>query len=146
MTHHTEKAVATGNSTLALIRTLPYKCYGITSTKAWHLIFGLLLPKILCAYPAWWTGSQAILDRKNKMYLSALQWTSGLVKSTLLRKLHTVIQVPSLNLWLDYLSLFYAIWLPFSPPGHPIKSIPNIIKENKTIRTNLASPRLHYSF
>lgn len=123
ITHHTDKVIAKGNHTFAIIRTLQNNQYRKTFTVVRYFIFILLLQQILWASPAWWKCSPTTLDRLNKVNLPALRWATGLAKPTPLGNLYRVARAPTLNLLIDYLSLNYVIRLTFSPRIHQLRPI-----------------------
>jgi ribonuclease HI len=97
---------------------------GISTYIARHLILTLILPKMLWASPAWWTGADNILSPLVTAYHSAARWATGLPPSTRISNLLTCAHLPPLQTYLDYLSTKFAIRLLFLPTGHSLASLP----------------------
>lgn len=143
MTHHTDMAIAKGNCTLAMIRTLRPNHHGIMFTVAQHLIFSILLRQILWASPAWWTRSPTTLDRLNKVYLPALRWTTGLAKLNSPRKIVRSSTSPTPNT-LDELPLPHLFHLSNLFTNQPFTLNNHERNKQKKTQNSTTYPSLHY--
>jgi hypothetical protein len=121
---HAISAAAKGKSALSSLLFLRHGGNGISTYIARHLILTLILPKMLWASPAWWTGADNILSPLATAYHSAVRWATGLPPSTRISNLLTCAHLPPLNAYLDYLSTKFAIRLLFLPAGHSLAGIP----------------------
>jgi ribonuclease HI len=121
---HAISAAAKGKSALSSLLFLRHRGNGIPTYIARHLILTLILPKMLWASPAWWTGADYILSPLAAAYHSAVRWATGLPPSTRISNLLTCAHLPPLHIYLDHLSTRYAIRLLFLPAGHSLAGIP----------------------
>jgi ribonuclease HI len=121
---HTISAAAKGKSALSSLLFLRHGGNGISTYIARHLILTLILPKMLWASPAWWTGADNILSPLAAAYHSAARWATSLPPSTRFSNLLTCTHLPPLHIYLDYLSTRFAIRLLFLPAGHSLAGIP----------------------
>jgi ribonuclease HI len=124
---HAISAAAKGKSALSSLLFLRHRGNGISTYIARHLILTLILPKMLWASPAWWTGADNILSPLAAAYHSAARWATGLPPSTRISNLLTCVHLPPLHVYLDYLSTRFAIRLLFHPAGHSLAGIPTTL-------------------
>jgi ribonuclease HI len=121
---HSLAAASLGHQSLARVRFLRKKSWGISSHIAHHIIFTAVLPKMLWASPAWWNGTPQVLDPLSVVYHTAARWVTGLHYTSRITKLLTAACLPPLHLFLDYLSQLYAVRTCFLPEGHILTSTP----------------------
>jgi hypothetical protein len=121
---HAISAAAKGKSALSCLLFLRHGGNGISTYIARHLILTLVLPKMLWASPAWWTGADNILSPLATAYHSAARWATGLPPSTRISNLLTCAHLPPLQIYLDYLSAKFTIRLRFLPAGHNLTGLP----------------------
>jgi hypothetical protein len=121
---YTISVAAKGKSVLSSLLFLRHCGNGISTYIARHLILTLILPKMLWASPAWWTGTENTLSPLATAYHSAARWATGLPPSTRISNLLMCIHLPPLHIYLDYLSTKFAIRLLFLPAGHSLAGIP----------------------
>jgi hypothetical protein len=91
---HAISAAAKGKSALSSLLFLRHCGNGISTYIARHLILTLILPKMLWASPAWWTGADNILSPLATAYHSAARWATGLPPSTRISNLLTCAHLP----------------------------------------------------
>ena len=118
--HHTTMAMAKGNKTLGSLGFLRHQSHGIPTHIAHHLAMTVILPTMFWASPAWWTGTPMITAALNTTYNAIARWITGLPLNTRTSNLITLTQLPPLEAYLDYLSLWYAIRLHFLPSHHTL--------------------------
>jgi hypothetical protein len=123
---HAISAAAKGKSALSSLLFLRDGGNRISTYIACHLILTLILPKMLWASPASWTGAENILSPLATSYHSAIRWANGLPPSTRISNLLTCTHLLPLNVYLDYLSTKFAIRLLFLPVRHSLTGIPAI--------------------
>jgi hypothetical protein len=121
---HAISAVAKGKSALSSLLFLRHHGNSISTYIARHLILTLILPNMLWASPAWWTGADNILSPLATACHSAARWATGLPPSTTISNLLTCTHLPPLHVYLDYLSTRLAIRLLFLPAKHSLAGIP----------------------
>jgi ribonuclease HI len=127
-TQHALRAASAGKATLGSLLFLRHRSNGLNTHMARHLILTLILPKMLWASPAWWTGKDTTLRPLATAYHSAVRWATGLPLSTNIPKLLTCAHLPPLHTYLDYLSARCALRLLFLPPSHPLSGLPRTPK------------------
>jgi len=126
--HHATMAAAKGNETLGSLDFLRHRSRGIPAHIAHHLTMAVILLTILWASPAWWTGTPMVTATLRTTYNSVARWITGLPLNTRISNLLTLVQLPPVEAYLDYLSLRYAIYLHFLPFHHalgPPRAAPN---------------------
>jgi hypothetical protein len=80
------------------------------------------------ASPAWWTGTPGVVAILKVAYNTVARWITGLPLNTRTTNLITLAHLPPMEVYLDYLSLRYAIRLHFLPTHHvlgPPREQPN---------------------
>jgi ribonuclease HI len=84
----------------------------------------MILPKMLWASPAWWTGTDTICDPLKSVYHKIARWITGIRNPTApISKLLAAAQLPPMHLYLDYLSARYAVRLHFLEEGHVLTNL-----------------------
>jgi ribonuclease HI len=121
---HAISVAAKGKSVLGSLLFLWHGNNRISTYIARHLILTLILPKMLWASPAWWTGTNNILSPLATAYHSAARWATSLIPSIRISNLLACTHLPLLNVYLNYLSTKYAIRLLFLPAEHSLTGIP----------------------
>jgi ribonuclease HI len=117
---HAQIAATKGRSSLGTLSHLRNGNKGISANTSHHLAMAYILPKMLWASPAWWTGSTSVLYTLSLSYHSIARWITGLPANTRTNKLLTCANLPPLAAYLDYLSGMFAVRLHFLPRDHAL--------------------------
>jgi len=120
---HANRAASRGRQALGSVLFLRHKHRGLPAFVAQHLVHTLLLPQMLWASPAWWTGTFRVLHPLATSYHVMARWVTGLPPSTRIATLLTCANLPPLQLLLDYLSRRYAIRSLFLLDHHPFTTV-----------------------
>jgi len=126
--YHATMAAARGNKILGSLNFLRHRSRGIPAHIAHHLAMTAILPAMFWASPAWWTGTSTVTATLRTTYNAVAQWITGLPLNTRTTNLITLSHLPPMEVYLDYLSLRYAIRLDFLPTHHtlgPLRAEPN---------------------
>jgi len=126
--HHATMAPARGHKILGSLSFLRHRSRGIPAHIAHHLAMTAILPAMFWASPAWWTDMPAVSATLSVTYNAIARWITGLPLSTRTTNLITLAHLPPMAVYLDYLSLRYAIRLHFLNTYHalgPPRSQPN---------------------
>jgi ribonuclease HI len=121
---HAIASASHAKAALGALLFLRHQGNGIPVYIAWHLILTVILPKMLWASPAWWTGSDRVLSPLSVIYNTAARCATGLPPSTQITHLLTCAHLPPLNTYLDYLSARYTIRLLFLHARHSLSGLP----------------------
>ena len=127
--HHATMATTKENKTLTSLGFLHHQLPGIPTHIAHHLAMMVILPTMFCVSPAWWSDTPIIMATLNTTDNSITRWITGLPLNTRTSNLITLVQLPPLRAYLDYLSLRYAIRLCFLPSHHtlgPLRAAKNM--------------------
>jgi hypothetical protein len=117
----THAAVAADKGVQAIGTLAFLRCHewSVPAYVAHHLALVAVMPKMLWGSPIWWNSSAAVTHLISVTYHQIARWTTGLPMSTKIAKLLTAAQLPSLEAFLDYFAMRYAIRLRFLPADHP---------------------------
>jgi len=118
--HHASTAASQGNRVLGSFNFLRHRSRGIPAHVAHHLALAAMLPAIIWASPAWWTGTPMLTSALKLTYNAIARWITGLPYNTRITNLLTLAHLPPMEAYLDYLSLHYAIRLHFLPSHHAL--------------------------
>ena len=91
---HADKARAKATKSINRLQHLTFNNKGISFSTAHHLIYTYLLPQMLWASPAWWTGMDSVLKRLSVPYHQAVRWATGLPAYTNVNKMLLVARFP----------------------------------------------------
>ena len=119
-THHAAMAAARGNKILGSLSFLRHRSRGIPAYIAHHLAMTAILPAMFWASPAWWVGTPVVTTTLKVAYNAVARWITGLPLNTRSLNLITLAHLPPMDVFLDYLSLRYAIRLHFLPAHHAL--------------------------
>jgi ribonuclease HI len=119
-THHATMAAARGNKILGSLAFLRHRSRGIPAHIAHHLALTAILPAMFWASPAWWTGTPMVAAALKTTYNAVARWITGLPLNTRTTNLISLAHLPPMEIYLDYLSLRYAIRLHFLPTYHAV--------------------------
>jgi hypothetical protein len=126
--YHATMAAARGNRIVGSLSFLKHCSRGIPVYIAHHLAMTAILPAMFWASPAWCAATPAVATTLKVTYNSVARWITGLPFNTRTTNLITLAHLPPMEVYLDYLSLRYAIRLHFLPANHalgPLRSEPN---------------------
>jgi ribonuclease HI len=116
--YHATMAAARGNKILGSLNFLRHRSRGIPAYIAHHLAMTAIFPAMFWASPAWWAGTPGVISPLKLTYNAVARWITGLPLNTRTTNLITLAQLPPMEVYLDYLSLRYAIRLHFLPTHH----------------------------
>jgi ribonuclease HI len=118
--YHASMAAARANKVLGSLNFLRHRSRGIPAYIAHHLAMTAILPAMFWASPAWWTGTPGVVATLKVAYNAVARWITGLPLNTRTTHLITLAHLPPMEIYLDYLSLRYAIRLHFLPAHHAL--------------------------
>jgi ribonuclease HI len=118
--YHATMAAARANKVLGSLKFLRHRSRGIPAHIAHHLAMTAIFPAMFWASPAWWAGTPGVIATLKVAYNAVARWITGLPLNTRTTNLITLAQLPPMEVYLDYLSLRYAIRLHFLPTYHAL--------------------------
>jgi ribonuclease HI len=118
--YHAAMAAARANKVLGSLNFLRHRSRGIPAHIAHHLAMTAIFPAMFWASPAWWAGTPGVIATLKVAYNTVARWITGLPLNTRITNLITLAHLPPMEVYLDYLSLRYAIRLHFLPNYHAL--------------------------
>jgi len=116
--HHTAMAAAHGSQVQGSFKFLRHRSRGVPAQVAHHLALTAIFLTMFWALPAWWTGSPSTTNTLKTTYNAVARWITGLPFNTRITNLIMLAHLAPIEVYLDYLSLCFAIRLHFLPACH----------------------------